>query len=245
MTESRVTLVVGGTKGIGAAVTRRLARRGPVVAAYRSDDAAAAVLADGAGAEGLPVSTSRCDVSTKQGADEVIDHVLELHGRLDAVVFTAVDARLSSPLTVSEEDWHAVFASTTSPFLWLGQRMAQVQTDSGRLIALTSPWSHRYVRGYCAVGPAKAALESLVVYLAAELAPRGVTVNAVSAGLVDTALMRSRVPAAHIETVTGRTPAGRIGTPADLTDMIEFLVGEQAAMVTGQVMTVDGGYFLR
>jgi NAD(P)-dependent dehydrogenase (short-subunit alcohol dehydrogenase family) len=129
--------------------------------------------------------------------------------------------------------------------LWLGQRAAEVAADGGRLIALTSPFSHRYVEGYGAVGPSKAALESLVVYLAVALAPKGITVNAVSGGLVDTELLRANVGEPAIAAVARRTPVGRIGQPEDLAALVEFLVAPTSGWVTGQVITMDGGYFLR
>jgi NAD(P)-dependent dehydrogenase (short-subunit alcohol dehydrogenase family) len=243
MSDLRVSLIVGGTKGIGGAVTRRLAQSGPVVAAYRSDEAAAASLTEHASQAGLDVTTLSSDVSTKAGVDKLVDRVLEQHGRLDTVIFAAVDARLRSPLSISEEDWRGVFDTTTTPFLWLGQRLGQLESKPGRLIGLTSPWAHRYVKGYGAIGPAKAALETLVVQLAVELAPKGITVNAVSAGLVDTELMRSQIPASYIAEMAGRTPVGRIGLPDDVAAMVCFLVDASSNWITGQVLTLDGGYF--
>jgi enoyl-[acyl-carrier protein] reductase III len=239
----RVSLVIGGTKGIGRAVTTRLLEQGPVVAAYRTDETAAKALEHDL--PGCALSTARSDVSSKAGVDELVDSVLATHGRLDVIVFAAVDARLRSALKVTEEDWHAVLATTTTPMLWLAQRMAGDEREHGRLIALTSPWSRRYVEGYGAIGPAKAALESLVVHLGYELAARGTTVNAVSAGLVDTELMRSQVPASHIDALARRTPVGRIGSPDDVADMVAFLARPEADWVTGQVLTLDGGFFLR
>jgi NAD(P)-dependent dehydrogenase (short-subunit alcohol dehydrogenase family) len=123
--------------------------------------------------------------------------------------------------------------------------MANAGREGGRLIALTSPWSHRYVEGYGAIGPSKAALESLVVYLASELASRGTTVNAVSCGLVNTALLRSLVPAKEIAAVAQRTPLGRIGEPEDIASAVSWLASEASGWMTGQVVTLDGGYFLR
>jgi NAD(P)-dependent dehydrogenase (short-subunit alcohol dehydrogenase family) len=244
MSNQRVSLVVGGTKGIGGAVTRRLARSGPVVAAYRSDTAAAGLLAEHAAQADLDVTTLMSDVSTKRGVDELVDHVLEQHGRLDTIIFAAVDARLRSPLTITEEDWKRVLDTTTTPFLWLGQRLGQLEGRAGRLIGLTSPWAHRYVKGYGAIGPAKAALESLMVQLAVELAPQGITVNAVSAGLVDTELMRSQIAPSYITEMSKRTPVGRIGLPDEVAAMVCVLAEVSASWITGQVVTLDGGYFL-
>jgi NAD(P)-dependent dehydrogenase (short-subunit alcohol dehydrogenase family) len=241
----RVALVVGGTKGIGGAVSRRLARQASVVAAYRNDVVSAHGLERWGREEQLPVTTYQVDVSSKKGVDELVDAVIDLHGRLDVIVFSAVDARLRAPLAVTEDDWREVIATNTSPFLWLGQRAAEVASDGGRLIALTSPFSRRYVEGYGAIGPSKAALESLVVYLAVALAPKGVTVNAVSGGLIDTELLRAQVDEPAITAVARRTPVGRIGHPEDIAALVEFLVAETSTWMTGQVVTMDGGYFLR
>jgi enoyl-[acyl-carrier protein] reductase III len=242
---TKVTLVVGGTKGIGGEVSHRLAFHGPVVAAYRADGQSAERLEDLARHENLPISAFQADVSSKKGVDQLVDVVLERHGRLDVIVFCAVDARLRSTFDVSEDDWRQVIDTNTSPFLWLGQRAAGVCADGGRLIALTSPFSRRYVEGYAAIGPSKAALESLVVYLGVELAPKGITVNAVSGGLVDTELLQAQVGEAARAAVARRTPVGRIGQPDDIASLVEFLVADSSSWVTGQIMTMDGGYFLR
>jgi enoyl-[acyl-carrier protein] reductase III len=241
----RVALVVGGTKGIGGAISRRLSTSSSVVAAFRSDVGSAQRLETWGQEEQLPVTTYQVDVSSKKGVDELVDAVIDRHGRLDTIVFSAVDARLRDPLEVSDEDWREVIATNTAPFLWLGQRAAEVTGEGGRLIALTSPFSRRYVEGYGAIGPSKAALESLVVYLAVALAPKGITVNAVSGGLVDTELLRAQVSDPAIAAVARRTPVGRIGQPEDIAALVEFLVAPNAAWATGQVMTMDGGYFLR
>jgi NAD(P)-dependent dehydrogenase (short-subunit alcohol dehydrogenase family) len=241
----RVCLVVGGTKGIGRAVSLELARSGRTFANYAHDaDAAAALEADGA-ASGTPIETVASDVSSKAGVDELVDRVVKEAGHLDVIVFAAVDPYLVSALEATEDRWWQAMRTNAAPFLWLGQRLAETTAGPGRLIAITSPFSHRYVEGYAAVGPSKAALESLVVYLAAELAGRGITVNAVSGGLVDTELLRSRVPEKALDAWARRTPVPRLGKPGDITSLVAWLAGDGSDWMTGQVLTMDGGYFLR
>jgi enoyl-[acyl-carrier protein] reductase III len=246
----RVSLVVGGTKGIGRAVSLELARSGRTFANYAHDaDAAAALEADSsdiaAAGQGTPIETIACDISSKAGVDDLVDRVLKQAGRLDTVVFAAVDPYLVGTLGATEDRWWQAMRTNTAPFLWLGQRMAQSTSGPGRLIALTSPFSRRYVEGYAAIGPSKAALESLVVYLAVELAGQGITVNAVSGGLVDTELLRSRVPEAALSAWARRTPVARLGEPTDIVSLVAWLAGEGSEWMTGQVLTMDGGYFLR
>jgi NAD(P)-dependent dehydrogenase (short-subunit alcohol dehydrogenase family) len=244
-TGTRVSLVIGGVKGIGAATSRKLAGEGPVFATYLRDEVAAAAFQAQAERDDLPIRTLQADVRTRAAVEALVKSVVEEAGGIDVAVFAAVSALLKSPLLLSEEGWSDVLNTNTAPFLWLGQQMANVGRERGRLIALTSPWSHRYVEGYGAIGPSKAALESLVVYLAAELASRGTTVNAVSGGLVNTALLRSLVPAKEIAAVVKKTPLGRIGEPEDIASAVSWLASEASGWMTGQVVTLDGGYFLR
>jgi enoyl-[acyl-carrier protein] reductase III len=241
----RVALVVGGTKGIGRAVSLELAGSGPTFANYAHDADAAATLSAVAAEAGAAVETVCCDVSSKAGVDDLVDRVVKQAGRLDVVVFCAVDPYLVGCLGATEERWWQVMRTNTAPFLWLGQRLAETAQGSGRLIGLTSPFSHRYVEGYAAIGPSKAALESLVVYLAVELADRGITVNAVSGGLVDTDLLRAKVPEPALAAWARRTPVSRLGQPGDIVSLVGWLAGEGSEWMTGQVLTMDGGYFLR
>lgn len=243
--EQRVCLVVGGTKGIGRAVSLELARSGRTFANYAHDADAAAALEAEAADQGTPIETIAADVSSKAGVDELVDWVVKEAGRLDVIVFAAVDPYLVSALEATEERWWQAMRTNAAPFLWLGQRLAETTSGPGRLIAITSPFSRRYVEGYAAVGPSKAALESLVVYLAAELAGRGITVNAVSGGLVDTDLLRSRIPEKALDAWARRTPVPRLGRPSDITSLVAWLAGDGSEWMTGQVLTMDGGYFLR
>jgi enoyl-[acyl-carrier protein] reductase III len=243
--DKRISLVVGGIKGIGAATSRRLARFGPVFATYLRDEAAATRFQESAGHEGLPIRTMQADVSSREGVTALLTEVAKAAGRVDNIVFSAVNAHLCQSLEVSEDAWWKVLETNTAPFLWLGQRMPKVSGQGGRLIALTSPFSRRYVDGYGAVGPSKAALESLVVYLGVDLAQYGITVNAASGGLIDTPLMRSLVPENHIGAVARRTPLNRIGTPEDFAGLIAWIASAEASWMTGQIVSLDGGYFLR
>ena len=121
----RVSLVVGGTKGIGRAVSLELAGSGRTFANYAHDAEAAAALEKDAAGAGTAIETVCCDVSSKAGVDELVDRVLEQAGRLDTIVFAAVDPYLVSTLAATEERWWQAMRTNTAPFLWLGQRLAQ------------------------------------------------------------------------------------------------------------------------
>jgi enoyl-[acyl-carrier protein] reductase III len=118
-------------------------------------------------------------------------------------------------------------------------------TTGGRIIALSSLGSHRVIPQYGAIGVSKAAVEGMTRYLAVELAPKGITVNAVSAGAVETEIW-NLVPDGQeiLQKVRERTPSGRLLTPPEIAEIIIFLSSPQAAMIQGQVLVVDGGYSL-
>ena len=118
-------------------------------------------------------------------------------------------------------------------------------TNGGRIVSLSSLGSDRVIPQYAAIGVSKAALESLTRYLAAELAPRGITVNAVSAGAVPTEIW-NLIPDGQtiLEKIRERTPCARLLTPEDVAEIVYFLASPQARMIQGQVVVVDGGYSL-
>jgi enoyl-[acyl-carrier protein] reductase III len=113
----------------------------------------------------------------------------------------------------------------------------------GRIVALTSPGSQRVIEHYGLVGSSKAALEALVRYWAVELAPEGIVVNAVSPGMIETdAVKQLSSPDALLELVRQQTPAGRLATPQDVAELVNFLCSPAAQMIVGQTLVIDGGY---
>jgi enoyl-[acyl-carrier protein] reductase III len=124
------------------------------------------------------------------------------------------------------------------------QKCADIM-DEGKVVAVSSLGSGRVVPNYGAMGPTKAALESIVRYLAVELAPRGIRVNGVSSGLVETSGIKKMPGISRLMAeASARTPANRIGTPEDIADVIMFLVGPSARWICGQTILADGGYSL-
>ena len=131
----------------------------------------------------------------------------------------------------------------TQAFLSLSQRLSPDMKEGGRIIAITSAGATRAIPDYAAVGASKAALEALVRHLALELAPRGITVNAICPGLVDTKALRAFQNKAQMLAWTEkRTPNGRLTAPKDVADTALFLAGPMAGMIQGQTIIVDGGY---
>jgi enoyl-[acyl-carrier protein] reductase III len=138
-----------------------------------------------------------------------------------------------------------VLATNARALLILAQEAARLMTPGGRIIALSSLGSQRVISGYTAVGVSKAALETLTRYLAVELAAKGITVNTVSAGAVETDVWQAMPEgAAALEAIRARTPGGALVTPEEVADVVFFLASPAARAIQGQVLTVDGGYSL-
>jgi enoyl-[acyl-carrier protein] reductase III len=235
-------LVTGGSRGIGRELALHLARAGArrVAIGYLRNDAAAEETAaelSEAGAEPLLV---RGNISSPR----VLDEVAAL-GPLDVVVHNAATGVARPALETEDRHWEWTLNANARAFLALARATAPAMPAGSSLVAISSLGSTRVLENYVLIGTSKAALEALVRYLAVELSPRGIRVNAVSAGLVETEALahfpnRERMLAGS----RARTPAGRLVAPADVAGAVAFLCSAEAEMVRGHVLVVDGGYSL-
>lgn len=241
----KVALVTGGTKGIGKATALRLAALGADVAVnyFKSRDAAHETVAQLKN-HGVRAAAIRANVGNPEHLDRVFADVKEQFGRLDIFVSNAAAGSLKPALELTVEDWAKSMDINARALLLGAQRAAAQMASGGRIVALTSHGPHRVIPKYAAVGSSKAAIETLVRYLAAELAPRGITVNAVSAGIVDTESLRMFPDYdAMVAGARARTP-GRVGTPEDVAPVVAWLCTDEAQWIQGQVIVADGGYSL-
>jgi enoyl-[acyl-carrier protein] reductase III len=240
--EGKIALVTGGSRGIGRAISLSLAERGAnVIVAYlrkRSVAEETCVEIEGLGVKAVPI---RCNVGDKDQLDALFANIDEMFGCLDIFVSNAATGVIKPVMDLDERAW-AWTMDANARSLLLGARLAApLMADGGSIVALSSMGSTRVLPGYAVVGASKAAIETLVRYLAVELAPK-IRVNTVSPGVVDTdALrhfpMRTEMLAQAIET----TPLGRLVEPGDVADVVAFLTSQRAAMITGQTIVVDGG----
>ena len=235
-------LVTGGSRGIGRAIALRFADLGAarVAIGYLRNDSAAEEAAEelrGRGAEPLLV---RGNVSSERVAREVTEL-----GPLRALVHAAATGVIRPALETEDKHWDWTHSANARALLSLTRSAAPQMPNGSSIVAISSLGSTRVLEDYVLVGTSKAALESLVRYLAVELAPRGIRVNAVSAGVVDTEALdhfpnKERMLAIGRE----RSPVGRLVEPGDVADAVSFLCSPQAAMVCGHVLVVDGGFSL-
>lgn len=240
----KVALVTGGSRGIGRAIANRLAEAGASVAInYIRHAAAANDVAGGIRASGNRALTIRANVADADELEAMFSTLKTEFGRLDILISNAASGVLRPALELTRRHWQWTMEINAGTLIPLAQHSVPLMPEGGCMVAVSSLGAIRAIPNYTAVGASKAALESLVRHLALELGPRGIRVNAVSAGVVDTdALKHFPNREEMINSASVRTPAGRLTEPKDVADAVLFLVSPLASMVMGQTLVVDGGY---
>lgn len=244
-------LITGSSRGIGRGIALKLAENGVRVAVHYFEKEAVAkdTLAKirDRGSDGFLV---QADVSRPDEISRMFARVRAEFGTLDIFVSNArpeLPMFFEAPMEISLEQWDMAFDSQAKAFLLGVREAARLMPDGGRILAMTYAAGSRTgsLRPWVGMGSAKAALESLVRYFAVALAKRGITVNAVSPGWTEDSVMDSLPQEARdlIRNwhVRGWTPMGRLGTPADVGNVVSLLCMEEAGWITGQVIFADGG----
>ncbi len=242
--KGKSALVTGAARGFGRAIAIRLAQEGAeVVVNYRRSMTDAQKVVDEITSAGGAAIALRADIGNEESLDKMFESIKHELKHLDIVVANAAFGVPGNLMTTTSRYWDVTLASSARSLLNLAQKAVPLmQNNWGRIISITSDGGQRVIPGYGVVGPAKAALESLTRGLAYELAGRGIVVNGVLAGLADTKSSRS-IPGADkvIEHAKFHTPAGRIVEPEDVARVVAFLASDEAKMICGQFIVVDGG----
>jgi enoyl-[acyl-carrier protein] reductase III len=240
--QGRSVFVSGGSRGIGREIALRFADEGAgkVAIGYLRNDRAAEETASELEARGAEPVLVRGNVSSSRVAQEVADL-----GPLDVLVHNAATGVIRPALETEDKHWDWTLNANARALLSLTRAAAPAMPEGSAIVAVSSLGAQRVLENYVLVGTSKAALEAVVRYLGVELAPRGIRVNAVSGGLVQTgALEHFPNREEMLKAGRERTPAGRMVEAKDIADAVLFLASPAAAMVVGQTLIVDGGYSL-
>lgn len=245
--QGKTALITGGSRGIGRAIAIRLAEYGAdVVVNYVRHKKDAMDTADEVEKLGRKCLLVKANVANSDDVTEMFAEIAREFSRLDILVSNAASGVLKPALELTERHWNWAMDINARALLTLVQQGLPLMARGSRIMAVSSLGSVRAIENYTTVGASKAALESLVRHLAVELGSRGINVNTISAGAVDTDALKHFPNRDQIlQAATERTPLGRLTTPQDVADIALFLCSGLATMIQGQVITVDGGYAIR
>jgi 3-oxoacyl-[acyl-carrier protein] reductase len=240
--EQKVAIVTGASRGIGAATARRLAADGAkvVVNYMRSEEAANRVVADiqAAGGEALGV---RADVADEAQVRQLFEKTVERFGRLDILVNNAGFLERQPLGSIDRAHFQRLMDINLWSVVTATQEAARrFGPQGGRIINMASVSARQGFPSAGIYSAAKGAIEAFTRVSANELGPRGVTVNALLLGTIETDMLAGATPQL-IQALVARTPLGRMGQPADVADVVAFLASEDGRWVTGQVVGVSGG----
>jgi enoyl-[acyl-carrier protein] reductase III len=240
-------LVTGGTRGIGRAVVMRLAEDGfrNIFANYLQNEQEAENTKTLVESLGASCHLLKANLAQLDAVDELFSCLEKSCNELDTFVHCAALNNFKPTIQVRPNQWDLVLNINTRSFLYCVQKCVPLMSNGGSIIALSSLGSHKVIPNYGVMGPAKAALESLVKNLEAELAGENIRVNAVCGGIIETdSLNHFPDKDQWLKNAIGRTPAGRIGKPEDISAAVSFLCSTFASYIIGQVIIVDGGLSL-
>jgi 3-oxoacyl-[acyl-carrier protein] reductase len=239
----QVAVVTGGSRGIGRAIAQVLAAmQAHVIINYVAHQAAAEETCRSIEMAGGAATISRFDVADAQGTAEAFNTLLDAHGRLDILVNNAGVTRDTLVLRMKEEDWQQVLQVNLSGMYHCSKAAIRpmIRQRYGRIVNITSVIGVIGNAGQVNYAAAKAGAIGLTKALAREVASRGITVNAVAPGFVETEMTQGLSAQAKADLVR-QIPLGRWGTPRDVADCVGFLVSSRASYITGHVIQVNGG----
>lgn len=248
---NRLVCITGSGRGIGRAIALHFARGGAdVVVNFFRNRAAAEETAIEVEELGRSALLVKADVGQMEGIQSLFEAIETNWGGLDILVSNAASGYNRPAIEQKVRGWNWTMNINARALLFCAQRAVELmeKRGGGAIVSISSPGSTRVLPDYIVVGASKAALEALTRYLAVELAPKNIVVNAVSPGLVETDALKHfdavRADDHILERAIAQCPAGRLVTPEDIAGVVAFLCSPAANMIRGQTIMVDGGYTL-
>lgn len=244
--KGKIALITGGSRDIGRAITLKLADQGAdVIINYFRKRAPAEETAQEVRQKGVAAHIIKANIADSERIDSMFNEIQEKFGRLDILINNAASGVARSALDLEGKSWDWTMDVNAKAFLLCTQKAVAMMENGGRIVAISSLGSRLVMPTYTAVGVSKAALEALVRYLAIELAPKGIRVNGVAPGGVETMALRMYTAGQDVPQVTWKsTPAGRMVLPEDIANVVAFLCTDESEMVRGQIIVIDGGISL-
>jgi 3-oxoacyl-[acyl-carrier protein] reductase len=242
----KTALVTGGSRGIGKAIVWALAREGAKVAfVYHSNKEAADKLVSDLELDQREAIAFQADVRDKPAADDVVNQVIEKWEKIDILVNNAGVIQDSLLAMMTAEQWQSVIDTNLSSVFNFSQAVTRpmMSARSGRIINMSSVAAHYGNSGQCNYAASKGGIEGFTRCLATELARRGVTVNAIAPGFIETD-MTEAVRNAAGDQIKKAVPVRRLGTPDDIANGVLFLASDESSYITGHTLVIDGGLTL-
>ncbi len=244
----KVALVTGSSRGIGKATALKLAEKGyDIVVNYARSKRAAMETAEEIEALGRKALVIKANVGDVEKVKNMFEEIDREFGRLDVFINNAASGVQRPLMELEQNHWDWTMNINSRALLFCAQEAAKLmeRNGGGKIVSVSSLGSIRVLENYTAVGVSKAAVEALTRYLAVELAPKNIVVNAVSGGAVDTEALKSFPNREELlAEAREKTPAGRMVEIEDMVNTIMFLVSDEASMIRGQTIIVDGGISL-
>ncbi len=246
---SRVAVVTGGASGMGRAICRRLADVGHRVAVLDLDGEGAEETARAIESSGGTARGTRVDVADRSSVDAAVEEARRRLGPVGILVTSAGIEAFQDFLSVGDAEWDRMIAVNLSGTFYCLQAAVpdMVEAGWGRIVTISSSSAQSGTRRMAHYVASKGGVIGLTKALAVELAPSGITVNTIPPGFIDTPMMRRAVDngvVADMGALVARTPVGRAGTAEDVAAACAFLCTEEAGYITGQLIGVNGGWYL-
>ena len=240
--QGKIALVTGASRGIGRAIAKRLAQDGAeVIVHYNHNIEAAEKVVEEIEADGGRATFLGADLSEIEDAKRLAHEVAGQYEKIDILVNNAGWAQFKTLQDADEEHFETLFNINVRGVFFLTQQVAHILNDDGRIINISSGITRANAASGSVYAASKAALEAFTRCWAAELGERGITVNTVSPGMVETDLLAEVMPAERKQAAEQSTLLGRLGQPEDIADVVAFLCGHDARWITANNILANGG----